>query len=189
MWLINFLSVEETHEPREIQDVKIETEIEVLDQSETQESPTETNIEAGNELKGTPDLLEQAVSQIKIHPVEIKSTTEETEMLEPGPDLELKNILPVGLQCKLCQAKFMSNKGNLKNYVDKFWHIFTPYKINFLGYALYRKHFFYINKRPRYNFESRGANSKRFSIFLSVLFSEPPNFGGAKASSAYPGRG
>ena len=41
-------------------------------------------------------------------------------MLEPGPDLELKNILPVGLQCKLCQAKFMSNKGNFKNYVDKF---------------------------------------------------------------------
>ena len=148
MWLINFLSVEETHEPREIQDVKIETEIEVLDQSETQESPTEPNIEAGNELKGTPDLLEQAVSQIKIHPVEIKSTTEETEMLEPGPDLELKNILPVGLQCKLCQAKFMSNKGNLKNYVDKFWHIFTPYKINFFGYALYRKHFFILIRGP-----------------------------------------
>ena len=72
--LINFLSVEETHEPREIQDVKIETEIEVLDQLETQESLSETNIEAGNELKGTPDLLEQAVSQIKIHRVEIKAT-------------------------------------------------------------------------------------------------------------------
>ena len=121
--LINFLSVEETHEPREIQDVKIETEIEVLDQSENLESPSETNIEAGNEIKGTPDLLEQAVSQIKIHPAENKATTEETGMLELGPDLELKNILPVGLQCKLCQAKFMSNKGNLRNYDD----IFLPY--------------------------------------------------------------
>ena len=179
MWLINFLSVEETHEPREIHDVKIETEIEVLDQSETQESPTETIIEAGNELKGTPDLLEQAVSQIKIHPVEIKSTTEETEMLEPGPDLELKNILPVGLQCKLCQAKFMSNKGNLKNYVDKFWHIFTPYKINFLGYALYWKHlfcpvtllFFYINRsRPRYNFESRILSISLCPLFWKTKF-------------------
>ena len=126
MWLINFLTVEETHEHRKIQDVKIETEIEVLDQSETQEPPTETSIEAGNELKRTPDLLEQAVSQIKIHPVEIKPTTEEKKLLEPGPDLELKNNLPVGLQCKLCQAKFMSNKGNLKNYVDNFWYIFTP---------------------------------------------------------------
>ena len=69
-----FLSVEETQDPRENQAVKIETEIEVLDQSENLEPSSETSIEAGNELKGTPDLLEQAVSQIKIHPVEIKST-------------------------------------------------------------------------------------------------------------------
>ena len=41
-------------------------------------------------------------------------------MLEPGPDLELKNILPVGLQCKLCQAKFMSNKGNSKTTFTTF---------------------------------------------------------------------
>ena len=69
-WLINFLTVEETHD----HSVKVETEIEVLDQSENLESSSETNIEAGNEVKKTPDLLEQAVSQIKIHPVEIKST-------------------------------------------------------------------------------------------------------------------
>ena len=119
-FLFFFISVEETQEPIKIQDVKTETEIEVLKQSENLEPSSETKIEAGNELKGTPDLLEQAVSQIKIHPVEIKPTMEETEMLESGTDSELKNILPVGLQCKLCQAKFMSNKGNLRNYVDKF---------------------------------------------------------------------
>jgi hypothetical protein len=69
-----FLSVEETQDPRKNQAVKIETEIEVLDQSENLEPSSETSIDAGNELKGTPDLLEQAVSQIKIRPVEIKST-------------------------------------------------------------------------------------------------------------------
>ena len=131
-FLFFFISVEETQEPIKIQDVKTETEIEVLKQSENLEPSSETKIEAGNELKGTPDLLEQAVSQIKIHPVEIKPTMEETEMLESGTDSELKNILPVGLQCKLCQAKFMSNKGNSRTTLTTFAVPFCSLQITFL---------------------------------------------------------
>ena len=48
-------------------------------------------------------------------------------------------------------------------------------KYSFSGFA---KLLNSANQRRRNDFDSRGANSNRFSIYLSVLFCDPPNFGG-----------